>query len=470
MDKLIFSKYSNERSKKLQIRTDILLSEDGQKHIVKRAASEEAVSHIDHMYSVYEKLSEIYDKNNIGVNVCHRLDEASVEFEYVSGKTYEEILDEELERKNYLKIIDLIRDYKSKLIDVLPTTSFAVTKEFKEVFGDIDVGKRLDATDIANIDMVFCNVVINDRWNILDYEWTYDFPVPINFILYRAICHYLYSSGKRTEIWHLGFLQLFGIDEEEQKIYKAMDESFHKWVQKGMVSIGELYSDYNRANYEIKELLVDYIPGRVQVFYDEGSSWTEDNSEFINANKEKEDYVLKIYNHKNLKALRIDPSDRYCIVKLYEVIAVYKDGNRQDIEFYNNGVLVADKLYIYNTDDPQWVIPNMDEEVDYIEIKYAITNISEHMADICSSEASSYKEELTSTKEELTSTKEELTIIGDELAVTKEQLYNTKAVVDELSKSCKTIGNERDYLNKLVDDMQKSLSWKVTKPIRAVKK
>ena len=50
---------------------------------------------------------------------------------------------------------------------------------------------------MSNIDLVPANILIlKDRQVVIDYEWTFDFPVPADFILYRMIHYY---SGKRRK-------------------------------------------------------------------------------------------------------------------------------------------------------------------------------------------------------------------------------------------------------------------------------
>ena len=46
---------------------------------------------------------------------------------------------------------------------------------------------RYDAAKNVSFDMVSANIVLADKIYILDYEWTFDFAVPLKFILYRSI-------------------------------------------------------------------------------------------------------------------------------------------------------------------------------------------------------------------------------------------------------------------------------------------
>ena len=45
----------------------------------------------------------------------------------------------------------------------------------------------------ANVDLICSNIFMGEKENqIIDYEWMFDFPVPVNFIMWRLI-HELYT-------------------------------------------------------------------------------------------------------------------------------------------------------------------------------------------------------------------------------------------------------------------------------------
>ena len=52
MEKLIYTKYSNQRNAGFAIRTDIYQREDGRRIVRKYADTDEAKAHIDHIKSV----------------------------------------------------------------------------------------------------------------------------------------------------------------------------------------------------------------------------------------------------------------------------------------------------------------------------------------------------------------------------------------------------------------------------------
>ena len=87
---------------------------------------------------------------------------------------------------------------------------------------------------MSNIDLVPANILLQDsEVSVIDYEWTFRFPIPCNFILYRMIHYYLESDGKRAVLRDLDFYKKAGISEKELEIYAEMERNFQKYMEGG---------------------------------------------------------------------------------------------------------------------------------------------------------------------------------------------------------------------------------------------
>ena len=66
--------------------------------------------------------------------------------------------------------------------------------EFAQVFGTSQIRPELPCIAPANIDLILDNIFEKDgKYRVIDCEWIFDFPVPVAFIIWRAI-NELYSS------------------------------------------------------------------------------------------------------------------------------------------------------------------------------------------------------------------------------------------------------------------------------------
>ena len=107
MKNIIYSKYSNERAERFQIRTDILEDENGKKYVQKKAFTYEANTHINNIYINYKLLLEAYKDSKICINECNKV-ENGLEFEYIVGNTLEEKLDKLFFNKDYVQLVKKI--------------------------------------------------------------------------------------------------------------------------------------------------------------------------------------------------------------------------------------------------------------------------------------------------------------------------------------------------------------------------
>ena len=87
MDEILYSKYSNERSRSFAIRTDILEGKAGY-YVEKKALYPEGKAHVDEIYRWYEKLIGIYQEIGFACNRCEKTEDG-VRLEYLEGQTLE---------------------------------------------------------------------------------------------------------------------------------------------------------------------------------------------------------------------------------------------------------------------------------------------------------------------------------------------------------------------------------------------
>ena len=129
----------------------------------------------------------------------------------------------------------LLFRYVEKVRRIHSGEAFYKTPEFVKVFGNVSQEGTLSCSGISNIDLVPANILIdNDRISVIDYEWTFRFPIPGNFIIYRMIHYYLESDGKRRALKDMDFYTKAGLTEKELEIYAAMERNFQNYIKAAM--------------------------------------------------------------------------------------------------------------------------------------------------------------------------------------------------------------------------------------------
>lgn len=350
MKNIIFSKFSNERDSRFCIRTDILQDEQEKKSVRKSACYDEGKPHIASISEWCRRLNDVYKDDIISMNRCEMVGD-TIEFEYLDGQTLESELDSLMLDKKLNKLEEKILQYTGILKASAKENAFVMTPEFKQVFGDANLSPRLVVQDVSNVDLIFSNIITEDGWQVIDYEWTFAFPVPVNFIIYRALHYYIYSSIKRFGLKELNLFSKMGISEEEMQEYEKMEMHFQQYILGEKIPIRNLYQDISQGGVHPIPIVNDMGQLRhrrlIQIYFDYGKGWNQKDSYNVEG---REDGVvdLDIAIAQGVKAVRIDPCIELCEVLVKET------GGRPYIA---NGRQLGADWWIFDSEDPQIIVP-----------------------------------------------------------------------------------------------------------------
>lgn len=229
MRQIKFVKYNKTRREEFQIKTTIL-EENGTRYVEKAALYVEGAPHIWSFASHYTLLSKQHTALQF-VPPTMGEDRCSACFPFLKGETIAEMLGREIRGgsapvKATKKALDLIYDGKPEYI-----TSFQSTPEFEEVFGTIGLTEDT-AYQISNIDALFENVLVTkEGLYCLDYEWVFQFPVPLGFIRYRTLFYFYRQYHSLLDGLSLeSFLAEFDITPNLMEQYQTMEGNFQEYV------------------------------------------------------------------------------------------------------------------------------------------------------------------------------------------------------------------------------------------------
>ena len=184
--KILYVKNGSQRDKFFQLQT-IIYEDNGRKFVKKIALCDEALPHLHNMKINYTRLSSLIINQKVKLANIVAEDKRSITFEYIEGKSLQS-------PSNNNEVAAFIEEYtiffkksfKTKLFD-----SKKLSPDMIEVFGDFDYSVfdgQLCFQGYTNIDLIYSNIIIkDDEFYIIDYEWVFDFELPINYILFRNI-------------------------------------------------------------------------------------------------------------------------------------------------------------------------------------------------------------------------------------------------------------------------------------------
>lgn len=298
-----YVKYSNDRAPEYSVRTEVIRETNGDIHVRKYPLSEAAKKHVRDMETAYVSLQKKYEGSGLEINKCRLVeqgDEIYARFEYVQGFSLLKKMDGFVEKGDWPGFQECFREYRKKI---------SYNPDFP----------------VSDFDLIFGNILIKDnKWYLIDYEWTFDRQIPPEVLAYRAINYYFIDDKKRSKFSLEWAMEELGITEqkaEEIWKYEAEFQDLIRGRQSSMVQkrirIGGLLIEPLNWLDKYKE---SQKLNRVQIYEDTGEGFSERQSYFVSeAYRGDHTIELKLSFRDNVKILRIDPAMDSCIVKILEM-------------------------------------------------------------------------------------------------------------------------------------------------------
>ena len=171
-----------------KFRTYTILAEECGKKVVYKCAATEKGEPFMKLIAKREKANVDYLRKHFEV-LCGKLEGHRLRYEYLPCQSLEQTITSQLREGNCDKADATLRLYVDKVralntVHTYPGEFFA--KIAQEPF-DND-GMKVDCLTRGLLDLTPRNIHVDgNRWIVIDNEWSFDFPIPVVFILFRAI-------------------------------------------------------------------------------------------------------------------------------------------------------------------------------------------------------------------------------------------------------------------------------------------
>ena len=361
-----FIKYSNDRSEEFSIRTDICIDANGKRSIRKVGLTDEAIVHLKNMMFWKTKMEEMYG-SQIAVNKYEE-NENGLSFEFIHGESLQNILIRYLEYDDYKNFENWIMRFY-KLLLSSSKQIYVETPEFRRVFGNVDLPKGLLSSTVSNIDMIFSNILIDEKKiNVIDYEWVFDFCIPTKFVLFRSL--FMLFHGPRgkynfNKLYLSKILKKLDIDEKLYECFIQMESNFQKYVCGAHVPLRMMCN----------QIPTKLSPRDIQVFFSYGEKFCRINSCYIGgAITGRGKTRTRIALTSNVTAVRIDPAEQACIVKVNSITDNQGNGLNYLVR---NGKEIANNIIISASNDIQIIVENVNKEMMFIDIDLEVNLLNE---------------------------------------------------------------------------------------------
>ncbi|MDO4294093.1 MAG: class I SAM-dependent methyltransferase [Eubacteriales bacterium] len=302
----LYSRFSNDRAAQLCIRTDIA-EKDGQRIVRKYPARPEAAGHIRTLEENGRLFSERFAGSGLSVNRLSLREGADgtpfAELEFLSGtRTLEELLDDCIQREDAAGFEQLFERY-------LGILSWKAGQ-----------GQRQD------FDLIFPNICVRGQeWTMIDYEWTTDRLSPEDIARRALYCYGLENSRRLESPAVKAAMERLGLDRDRMAELQEQEIAFQRSVMR------EKNGEYRTALSDMRHLIGNRaVPWqeffaradrkRVQVFEDFGEGYCPEHSYYRYDAYEADDLIVaKLVCRPGTKALRLDPAENPCLVRIRQV-------------------------------------------------------------------------------------------------------------------------------------------------------
>lgn len=359
-----YAKYSNDRAEEFMLRTEYV-EKEGTKVIRKCPMSEAAIAHVSKMEQAYMLLKERYEGSQLKINPCQMEENGRcARFPFEKGVTLEVLLDECLERDDMDEFYRLFDRYVEL----------------------ISYGEESSVTDY---DLIFANILVDgDDWTVIDYEWTLKKSIPTKEIAFRAVYCYVLEEEKRNKLNLDYIIAKLGITPAEAEEYREKELKFQKQVTGKRKSMGEIRATIGTYAVDPKMLmekhLQEILDKRIQVYFDYGNGFSEENSCYLpDVYMGEYEIEAEIPFDGNVTALRIDPADRCCVVKIKELLVNGVSVPVTAKTLQTNGMLLKQDTYVFATTDPNITVVMSQVErkgENILSVKLELAPLSEELA------------------------------------------------------------------------------------------
>lgn len=332
-----FVKYSNDRAPEYTIKTEINRDSEGKIAVRKYPLSDAAKEHVRGMAVAYENLLERYRGGNLEINRCKLVEQGEelyAEFEFVQGVPLSELMDKCLEKND----LDGFHQY------------------FKEYVERIGYNSEFP---VADFDLIFANILVDeDKWTLIDYEWTFGKTMDVRELAFRAIYCYLLEDEKRNKLNLDLILEELEITEEDAEQFREQEMDFQKFVTGNRMSMAQIRDRIGNRMMVPQNWIDRYQDSesvnRVQIYEDRGSGCSEENSYFVREAYQGENKIeMELLVSGDVQILRIDPAFTSCMVRIEELTF-----NGEAVPFdkrkllLTNGRIAKPATIVFPTEDP----------------------------------------------------------------------------------------------------------------------
>jgi 2-polyprenyl-3-methyl-5-hydroxy-6-metoxy-1,4-benzoquinol methylase len=194
-DQPVFYRSNMNRKDLFRIGTAVQKDKKGELVVHKTALGENGATHTNSMERHFEALRPIFQGTPLRIGRGAAVSANTVAFDFVDGVTLDRYIFDQIIAGRSSAVLETIHQFIRSL-ERLPKAK--PSEEYEHVFGKVEWPAKTKFVAPALVDCNFDNIIIDTKgmWNLIDYEWMFDFAIPVDFLISRALINFFYGHSE----------------------------------------------------------------------------------------------------------------------------------------------------------------------------------------------------------------------------------------------------------------------------------
>lgn len=447
MQDVLYAKASMQRKKEFQVITRIV-KEDSDYFVEKIPVNSEGYQHIQTLPSYACTLRETY-KNVADVEVASCIvKNGKAVFEYEVGEKFDHQVTRACETGDLNKILTKIQEYIELLLCMKTTEEFQLTKEFVEIFGEQPLPTNIPCGEKINLDLIFSNIICSEgKYAIIDYEWMFYFPIPLQYVYFRALLTSTAFSTLDDEIKEVVYAQL-SIGKELRSIFLAMEERFQNYIKGNKLSTKELKKSFEWKSIDINYVDWEKLGYYIKVFGRKGEKAVELYGGSIQGSNIRFDVSIS----ENYDRIEVFGAPIYSVIKINSIKGL-RENEWEDVEYSTTADYKEEGQEYFCRNTPVFIIQNCNYS--QLECDYSISVWNEK-----------YIQKIWDEKEQNSALEKLQRKQIDDLQ--EQQMQQMRSFQEQQATRIEEIQTQKNNLEECLDQIEQSRGWKVLCKIRKI--
>lgn len=241
---IAYVRYNSYRKREYQVITTVVREEEGFR-VVKRSNGPEARPFLLSLRDKYKYLCEADLPLGFAEPV---LESDGISFQYLEGRPLDSLVCDAVRNGDAEAMRRIFRDYRDLIGQVPRGEMDTGNEDFKRFFGRIGDGGTNECLAVGCLDLILENIfVTGDGHRLIDYEWTFPFPLPVSLVCFRTLMNtYLkYQPYKINELLPVEvLLDDFGIGRDQMEALIRMEWHFQQAVNQEVMELDKYREHY----------------------------------------------------------------------------------------------------------------------------------------------------------------------------------------------------------------------------------